>query len=149
MGANTWNWDFGDEKTDSVYNPVVHEYSDTGTYFITLLVSNEYQCYDSAAQSIIVQPEMLIYIPNAFTPNDDGINDLFMVKGELITNFEMAIYDRWGKLIYFTDDFHKPWDGKVNQGTEYVQQDVYIYSIKIIDFQSKKHFYRGTVTVIK
>ena len=149
IGANAWNWNFGDLQTDSIYNPAPHIYADTGSYIITLIASTQYNCLDTAYQTIIVEPEFLVYIPNAFTPNDDGINDTFIAKGMFITDFEMNIFDRWGNLIYKTNSIDKPWYGKANNGNQPAQSDVYIYSIKIIDFQSKKHIYRGTVTTIR
>lgn len=149
IGANAWNWNFGDLQTDSIYNPAPHVYADTGSYIITLIASTQYNCLDTAYQTIIVEPEFLVYIPNAFTPNDDGINDTFLVMGMFIIDFEMNIFDRWGNLIYKTNSIDKPWNGKANNGNQPAQTDVYIYSIKIIDFQSKKHIYRGTVTTIR
>lgn len=61
----------------------------------------------------------------------------------------MAIFDRWGNLIYKTDDINKPWDGKANQGKEAAQADVYVYAVKVTDFKMKKHTYKGIVTLVR
>ena len=61
----------------------------------------------------------------------------------------MSIFDRWGNLIFFTDDINKHWDGKANYGLDIAQQDVYVYSVKIKDYKEKKHTYLGTVTIVK
>ncbi|MCE9537600.1 MAG: gliding motility-associated C-terminal domain-containing protein, partial [Bacteroidetes bacterium] len=66
-----------------------------------------------------------------------------------IIDFEMFIFDRWGNLIYQTDDIKKPWDGKANHGNELAQSDVYVYTVKITDFKMIKHKYRGVVTLVK
>ena len=90
-----------------------------------------------------------IAIPNAFSPNGDGINDEFYGKGDYVKDFEMMIFDRWGNLIFFADDINKHWDGIANHGKEMAQQDVYVYTVKITDANDKKHKYTGTVTIVK
>jgi len=106
-----------------------------------------YSCVDSTYKTVTIEPEFLFYIPNAFTPNDDGINDYFSGKGIFIKEYEMMIFDRWGNLIFYTDDINKPWDGRANHGTEIAQRDVYVYTVKITDINRKKHSYKGTVTL--
>jgi gliding motility-associated-like protein len=147
IGTNYWHWNFGDHDTTSVHNPAPHTYADTGTYRITLITSTLYSCVDSTYKTVTIEPEFLFYIPNAFTPNDDGINDYFSGKGVFIKDYEMIIYDRWGNLIFYTNDINKPWDGTANHGTEIAQRDVYIYTVKITDINRKKHSYKGTVTL--
>ncbi len=148
-GADFWNWNFGDQDTSSVFNPAPHTYPDTSIYTITLITSTLYNCIDTAYQTIIIEPDFIFYIPNAFTPNDDGINDFFSGKGIFTGKYEMTIFDRWGNSVFFTDDINKPWNGKVNRGTEIAQGDVYVYSINIIDFKKKKHSYKGIVTLVR
>ncbi len=149
VGANLWNWDFGDLQTASLSNPLHHSYADTGAYSIILITNNAFGCADTAYQTVIIQPDFLFYIPNAFTPNDDGVNDSFSGKGIFISSYEMMIFDRWGNLIFFTDDIDKPWDGKSNHGNEISPGGVYIYSIKITDFTKVKHNYKGIVTLVR
>ncbi|MES2394651.1 MAG: PKD domain-containing protein, partial [Bacteroidota bacterium] len=148
-GADFWSWNFGNQTASTIYNPAPQTYADTGTYIITLIISTQYNCIDTTTQSIIIEPDFIFYIPNAFTPNDDGINDAFTGKGIFITEFEMAIFDRWGNLIYKTDDINKPWDGKANEGKEAAQADVYVYAVKVTDFKMKKHTYKGIVTLVR
>ncbi len=148
-GGNFWNWNFGDADTSSVFNPSSHTYPDTGIYIITLITSTQYDCADTMYQTIVIEPDFLFYIPNAFTPNDDGVNDTFYGKGIFITDYEMSIFDRWGNLIFYSDDINKQWDGKANHGTEIAQEDVYIYSFKVTDFKKGKHNYKGIVTLLR
>ncbi len=148
-GADFWHWNFGDLDTSSGPNPLPHTYSDTGTYTIMLITSTQYGCIDTAYQNIKIDPDFTLYIPNAFSPNNDGVNDTFSPKGIFITEYEMTIFDRWGNLIFFTDEFNKPWDGKANDGAEMAQKDVYIYVIKGTDIYRKKHNYKGIVTLVR
>jgi len=149
VGANFWNWNFGDLDTSSVFSPSPHTYADTGVFTITLITSTQYNCIDTTYETVIIEPDFQFYIPNAFSPNDDGINDTFSGKGIFITKYEMSIFDRWGNLIFFTDDLNKPWDGKANYGKETAQMDVYIYSIKLTDINKQKHNYKGIVTLVR
>jgi len=149
QGPSLWNWNFGDFQTDSILNPSPHTYADTGNYVITLLVTNQYGCVDSTFKNVTIEPDFHFYIPNAFSPNGDGINDSFSGKGVFIKKYEMMIFDRWGDMIFFTDDIDKPWDGKANQGSGVAQQDVYIYSIKVTDNKRKEHNYKGIVTLVR
>ena len=149
-GADHWNWNFGDgSDTSSVLSSSAYTYADTGTYIITLITSTQYNCIDTAFQTVIIEPDFLFYIPNAFTPDGDGINDTFIGKGVFIKEYEMTIFDRWGNFIYKTTDINKPWDGKANRGNEIAQAEVYVYALQVIDFKGQKHKYKGVVTLIR
>ncbi len=149
-GTYFWNWNYGEGSAPlntSLQAP--HTYADTGTYLITLITSTQYGCVDTAHETIIVDPEFVFYIPNAFSPDNDGLNDSFIGKGVFVKDFKMTIFDRWGNLIFFSDDKNKPWDGKANHGNEIAEADIYIYVIEIKDIKNKKHSYKGTVGLIK
>jgi gliding motility-associated-like protein len=149
-----WSWDFGDPldqvNTSILQNPC-HTYHDTGTYCVSLLVTNMNGCTDSITYCLRIDPDFVIFIPNAFTPNNDGMNDVFMPKGTGIdeTNFEMWIYDRWGNNIFYTQKINKGWDGTVNGNSAVVQEDVYVWRIALVDFHGDKHVYVGHVSLIK
>lgn len=150
----SWAWNFGDafastaNNTSTLQNPT-HFFTEDGTYCASLTVTSNFGCIDATLVCIEIEPEFTFFIPNAFTPNDDGINDDFYGKGDYIKKFEMFIYDRWGNLIFFADDINKHWDGKANHGKEIAQEDVYVYTVKITDTKDKKHKYIGTVTIVK
>ncbi|MBN8694929.1 MAG: gliding motility-associated C-terminal domain-containing protein [Bacteroidetes bacterium] len=147
--VTTWNWTFGDGGVSGVQNPV-HPYAAIeGSYLATLVVTNANGCVDSVSNTIIVLPEFTFFIPNAFTPNGDGINDDFNGKGIGIVEYEMMIFDRWGNMIFFTDSIYKNWDGRANHGAEVAQQDVYVWKVRLKDVFDKKHQYIGTVTIVK
>jgi gliding motility-associated-like protein len=154
-GATSWLWNFGDPlgSTSSLQNPVF-TYPDTGTYLVTLIVCNSNNCCDTILSTVVILGEFIIYVPNAFTPNGDGNNDGFFPEGIGIdpNNFEMWIFDRWGNLIYYTQQLNKPWDGKVQGGKsgEIAQQDVYVWKIVAHDVNTgNKHNLVGHVSLIK
>ncbi len=155
LGAISWNWDFGvpfnSSDSSTLQNPA-YTYADSGFYSVQLIIANAFGCRDTAIQIIEIQPEYVIYAPNAFTPlNNDGNNDYFMPKGIGIdpNNFEMTIYDRWGNQIYKTNDINKGWDGKANGGNKVAQIDVYVWKVKTKDFKGNNHEYIGHVTLVK
>lgn len=150
IGADYWSWDFGDTDTSSSSGPsIYHEYTDTGSYTLTLITSTQYGCKDTSYQNTTIEPDFVFYVPNAFTPNDDGINDSFSGKGIFIIKYEMMIFDRWGNLIFFSDDYNKSWDGRANNGEKMAQRDVYVYKIRVTDIYQMEHFYTGTVTLVE
>ena len=148
-GSHSWKWNFGDTGTDSMQILLSHTYADTGSYTIQLATATQYGCRDTSYQTITIEPDFVLYIPSAFTPNGDGINDTFIPKGIFINEFEMFIFDRWGTMIYSTDDITKPWDGSVNGSSLNTQNEVYVYSILVKNFRMEKRTYKGTVTLIR
>lgn len=120
-----------------------------GTYTAKLTVENQYGCVDTVEHDIIIGPDWTFYIPNAFSPNGDGVNDFFNGKGLNILQYEMLIFDRWGDMIFQTNDLAVSWDGKANKGSKQAQQDVYIYQIILRDVFNKQHKYVGHVTLVR
>ncbi len=149
-GATQWQWSFGDSSNSGLQKPL-HSFSDTGNFIVRQIVINQYGCKDTIEKTVIISPEFTIYIPNAFSPNGDGDNDTFIPIGNDIdvSEFELFIFDRWGNLIFQSNEINKPWDGKINHGKELAPQDTYVYSIKITDFNQQKHGYKGIVSLIK
>lgn len=151
IGAINWNWDFGDptDITNSTEQSPTHTYADTGNYCVLLTVTNSFNCIDTTTHCLVVAADFSFYIPNAFSPNGDGVNELFSGKGIGILEYKMRVFDRWGELIFQSDDITKQWDGRANYGNEIVQQDVYVYIVDLIDIFKKKHKFVGHVTVVK
>ncbi len=145
INAQTYYWDFGDSTTGHFVNES-HTYAKTGTYEIMLIATNAGGCIDTTRGFIEINEGMEFFIPNSFTPNGDGVNDFFQGYGINIKDIEMSIYDRWGKKIYETSEYFKPWDGRIK---ETVQNDVYVYRILVTDKMDEKHSYVGSVTVVR
>lgn len=144
--ANTWLWDFGDATTSILQNPE-HQYADTGVYAICLkVVSNG--CVDSICHDITIVPDVLIFIPNAFSPDEDGINEEFGFKGSGIeSDIQFRVFDRWGEQVFMTTDIYQMWDGN-NRGIP-CPADVYVYSIIIKDSNGRDKTILGSVTLVR
>ncbi|MDF2450377.1 MAG: hypothetical protein K0R26_2881, partial [Bacteroidota bacterium] len=156
QGAVSYMWDFGDpvaingSNTSIAVNPS-HYYSQVGEYAINLKATSSKGCIDIARVIIEIKPDFALYIPNAFTPDENGKNDIFQPMGVGINedNYRMDIFDRWGENIFTSNDFRKGWDGSVKGGSKMAPQGVYIYKIQVVDMQGAKHPYVGHVTVIR
>lgn len=144
--AISWNWYFGDEVVSDLENPS-HTYADTGNYQVWLTVSNQYGCVDSISDIIRVNPDAILYIPNAFSPNGNGTNDYFTPKGLGILEYRMDIFDRWGYKIFTTNDMNIGWDGTKSGGP--AQEDVYVYHIVVKNVLDEKNTYVGRVSLIR
>ena len=149
LNADSWSWDLGDGTSSNSSDPQYHEYKDTGSYAIKLVVANSLGCKDSITRTVLITSPILVYIPEAFTPNGDGINDTFLPKGEGIGEFSMKIYDRWGNMIFITDDINEGWDGTANGGTEIAQIDSYVYAVEAEDLERKTYTYRGVLQLVR
>jgi gliding motility-associated-like protein len=113
------------------------------------VVKNEFGCGDTISKEIKVKPSFVIFVPNAFTPNGDGLNDSFFAKGVGILKFNMQIYDRWGHLLFETNDIDSAWDGNTKGSTEPIKQDVYVWKAEVQDVFHKNHDLSGHVSLIK
>ena len=114
-GIASWTWEFGDGNIGSGKSPV-HQYEDEGKYDVTLTVVDSAGCRHSITKSSFVEVNRFVnvIVPNAFSPNGDGINDYFNVQYRLIRTFEIKIFDRWGNQVYQSQDINFRWDGTVN-----------------------------------
>jgi len=146
----SWWWYFGDGDSVSSVESPLHTYADTGTYTVTLIVMNSVGCVDTFEAEIIVHPDMYFYFPSTFTPNGDGLNDIFTAYGLGIEKYEMLIFNRWGNLIFQSNSMGIGWDGKTATGL--AEQEVYIAVFNIegdVDgvLQRVKHI--GRVTLLR
>ncbi len=139
-----WDWIFGDGSTGDEQHPE-HRYGEVGTYDIVETVTTQYGCTDTATYQVKVEPIFTFYIPNTFTPNDDGYNDQFFGTGEGISDYSMYVYDRWGELIFTSNVADHHWDGTY-KGTQ-VQLGTYVYQFFVQDWKGDDHAYRGHVTL--
>ena len=171
--VSNWIWNFGDGSSDSTNTNPIHSYSasavfnDYYTYSICLHVENTHGCWDTICHTVELIPEFEFYIPNCFTPNGDMMNELFFGKSRGVREYEIMIFDRWGNLIWdceFTgsnvswdisgqDGMSSAckWDGEVEGGRSdaLVQEDVYVWKVKLTDIFDKKHTYIGHVSSVR
>lgn len=149
LNTNTYVWNFAGLGGSSDVSPV-YLFTNSGEYFVTLVAISPHGCQDTAVKKVTVNPDVVLYVPNAFTPNGDGLNDEFQIflppTGVDYSTFNLLIYDRWGEVIYKSDDVMKFWNGAKNNSGEIVKQDTYVYKITFKD--DKKKFYEKVGYVI-
>lgn len=150
-GIVYWWWGFGDGKDSAGTNvgSAVHTYGDTGTYCPTLIVMDNHGCTDTATNCLVIGPAFKLYIPSAFTPNQDGLNETFQPVGQYIKSFDMYIFDRWGMEIYHTTDINAGWNGAVHGTGAICQEDTYVYKVTVTSSDGTQHSYVGNVTLLK
>jgi gliding motility-associated-like protein len=120
-----------------------------GQVLLMQIATNTYGCKDTALKLIEIRPGFVIYLPNAFTPNGDNLNDGFGAKGVGIESFQLQVYDRWGHLIFESNDINDYWQGNAKGSSEPIEDGVYVWKAKVKDVFHKHHDLTGHVTVIK
>ncbi len=147
-GNNSYFWLLGDGSSSTQPN-FYHTFNDkdTGSYLVNVVVMNAFGCIDTANVWVIVRPDATFYIPNSFTPNYDGINDVFKVYGMGILEFEISIYDRWGKMIYTSKNMNEGWDGKIENAM--APDGSYAYIIIYKDITGINHSKSGVISIVR
>lgn len=146
--TDNFSWNFGDNTTSTLPNPS-HVFTSEGTYTVVLLVTDvESGCLDTASVTIKVEDDVIVVVPNVFTPNGDGANDGFKIKIRGASTAEGFIYNRWGQLLYSWDALNISWDGKAANG-ENCPDATYYYLIKVVDKKNKEHLFPGYVLIIR
>ena len=147
--AETTIWSFGDgSPVNNEWSPS-HIYQDTGTYEVGLIVITNKGCVDTFYNEVRIFSESAFYIPNTFTPNGDGDNEFFTGYGIGIRSAEFFIYDRWGEMIFRTDDLSRGWDGNYISTGIPCTQDVYVYLFKVDLGEPEPREYTGKVRLIR
>jgi gliding motility-associated-like protein len=125
-----WSWYFNDSKelVESDVYPVV--FREPGDVTIDLVGQYANGCSTMVTEFIEVEPLASLYVPNAFTPDDDYINDGFVLRGTQLLTFRIKIFDRWGQLYFESDDIRKSWNGTLNNSMENAKSDVYMYRVE-------------------
>jgi len=152
--STSWYWTFGDGGSSYAENPI-WEYTGPGYYESKLMVTTDLGCMDTISKFIKYKEVIFLYVPNSFTPNADGRNDVFLpVSMGEIDLYSMQIFDRWGTLVFETTDIHEPWVGNALNGEYYLPSGVYSYVIEYeawgptLDEPIGEKF-MGTVTLLK
>lgn len=149
--AISFFYNFAGLGTSTLQNPsFTFPNTQQDDYPVTLTVTNNYGCIDSVTLTVVIDGIYTIYAPNAFTPDNDGKNDLFMVKGEGFdpANFQFYIFDRWGELMYSSNSINSGWDGTFKG--QKAPNDVYVWKIVSVDSWTGKKFETyGHVTLIR
>ena len=148
INANEWRWDFGDGSKPVFTKNTEHSYRDTGYYRVKLSIMSNEGCVDSTFRQVLIKGEFAFYVPSAFTPNNDGVNDNFTALGIGVREFEMSIFDRWGLLLFSSDNIDKGWNGNNHNTGEPCVSDVYVYKIRLKDVLGNYRDYVGRVNLL-
>ncbi len=150
IGAVEYYWYFGDGDSSNIVSPE-HWYHQTGSYLVELVVVSINNCKDTVHYTVRIKDEFTFYAPTAFSPGNNGINDYFKVFGSGIdnNNFKLIVFDRWGEIIFESDDINQGWDGRVKQGNDIVKIGSYTWLCTYRDKNGILHDETGSVTVIR
>jgi len=145
--AVSWNWNFSTMGTSTDQNPKLF-YVDTLTQPTTLIVTNQYGCKDTSFRILFITPDVIYYMPNAFTPNEDNINETFKPRGlAYALNYKFIIFNRWGEIMFKTDNPQLGWDGKFDGKP--VQQELYFYRLEFVGADELRHEEKGSVMILR
>ena len=147
--ATISEWDFGDGTTSTDESPT-HSYTEVGFYPVRLIVSSGNDCVDTVVKTVEIYDNFYLWLPNAFSPNNDGLNDLFGPEGVGYTedNYEFLIFNRWGELVFKTNTFSEKWDGKMENEFQYTS-NIYVWRILINDKSGRIREFIGNVLMIR
>ncbi|CAI8392985.1 MAG: Uncharacterised protein [Cryomorphaceae bacterium] len=158
--SNVEIMDIGADPTDAIitamgdgslyYNQRTfnHSYSDTGWFEVEHVVINAFDCPDTSTALIRINPETLIFVPNAFSPDGDGTNEVFFATAVGIKDFSLKIFDRWGTELFSSTDPDEGWDGNYPSGNE-ASSGVYTWAVFAKGMNDKPVQKRGTLYLIR
>lgn len=144
-------WDFGDGTTllsSSKIEPIVHQYGVGGKYKACLTVTSSFGCTDDTCQEVGTAVNAVVDVPNAFTPNGDGVNDYVRVFAFGVKSMNWRIFNRFGQLVFQTTDMNAIWDGTFEGEAQ--PQEVYSYVLDLLFFgKDKPEQKRGDITLLR
>ena len=149
--AINYFWNFADSETSTEYEPT-HRYLQPGRYCVELVAEATYtigieSCADTTISCLELSPLSLVYAPTAFTPDRDGLNDVFELRGDLVSELRFVVYTRTGLLVFESSQLNKAWDGTYRGNL--VPDGVYYYQVEYRDIDMKYKTQNGTVTLLR
>ena len=139
-------WNFGDENSSIAESPT-YFFNDLVDYEITLTATDTLGCKDEI--SYLVTPPLNIFIPSSFSPNGDGINDLFGIDGVDIIELELRIFNRWGELVFESSDKDTKWNGTGPSGEFYTNAQAFVYKLKAVGNRLQIIEKTGVITIVR
>lgn len=129
-----------------------HTFTNPGVFEITQYVTNAFGCSDSLSLAIEFEPNLLVYVPNAFTPDDDGLNEAFrpILSGATVNHYRFTIVNRWGEVVFESTDPSEAWPGNMRGGDHYVQTGAYVWLLEVGTEENRiREQFTGHVTVVR
>ncbi len=154
LHAVKWIWNFHDAFNTMISNErnPVHHFADTGTYCVKLVVESNGGCQDSVEHCLDVRKTYNVFVPSAFTPNADGLNDGFIpsLDGAGSRGFLFEIYDRWGSLVFRSTSPAQAWNGSQPGGNRPAPDGIYLWKLQVMEEDTgDNHRYKGQVMMIQ
>ena len=146
-GGTSCFYDFGDGTFTTDCDPI-HDFEDVGFLEVVQTITNNFKCFDIASAMITIEGH-LFYAPNTFTPNDDDLNELFKPSVVGVSKYQFRIFNRWGEIVFETEDHTQGWNGSIDGGTHYAPNGIYTYQAVVNDFTGYPHEYNGHVTLAR
>jgi gliding motility-associated-like protein len=144
-GASSYYWNLGDGSTTTDTTPF-HQYNVAGTYTVILIAKNSFGCADTLVEDVYVTEQLIV--PNVFTPNGDGINDVFHIEAGSMKTFDVQIFNRWGQKIFESTNPNNDWTGRSTSGVM-ESNGTYYYIIEATDYSGKQYNLDGFVELIQ
>jgi len=146
---NSWYWNFGNGNTSDLRKPPAQHYPSNNSFFsVYLTIADSAGCEQSVKKIIKSVNNCFIAVPSAFTPNNDGLNDfLYPLNAYKATNLVFKVFDRWGHLVFETNDWTKKWDGTLEGLPQ--PTGVYVWMLTYKDADRKNIFLKGTTALIR
>jgi gliding motility-associated-like protein len=153
-GADSIYWNFYSAGESTNPNPfwTFPDIETTTPYIVCLTAGNEYGCLDTLCQDIYVENVLQVFIPNTFTPDGDGLNDVFLpiVNGELDGSYRFWVYNRWGDTVFYTEEVGKAWTGGYDGNTYYIPDGYYLWKVQVESLETGKlETYSGNVFIVR
>ena len=145
-GAVKYVWHFGDGDSSILVNPV-HQFRATAIFNTCLIAINQFGCADSVCQDVSAIILPLLDVPNAFTPNNDGVNDKVFVRGYGIARMTFRIYNRQGLLVFQSASQETGWDGRYKGTLQ--PMDAYAFTLEVVFSDGNKATKKGDITLIR
>ncbi len=145
----TWTFDTGGVQDQSTATHPSYAFGDVGTFEVCLDALSFEGCPAQTCDSVTILEEFIVYVPNAFTPDGDEVNNEFMpiISGIIPDSYEFMVFNRWGELIFQSQIVGSGWDGTYNNVMS--QEDVYVWKLKVEDQTGDAHEYIGHVTLLR
>ncbi len=151
--AIRYGWNFGNVGSSAEESPVFEFPDDSARkYHVYLIATNSSGCSDTTINTVTINQNSKFYVPNAFSPNGDGVNDIFIPKFQRVStkNYSLLIFNRWGNIVYHSKSPYIGWDGTEIEGLNPAKQDTYIWVISLTERESKMNkTYSGHINLIR
>ncbi len=147
-GATSYIWGYSETPTTNTTTNAVHNYTAAGAYTVTLVALNSNGCFNSSSYSFYIADSSGITLPNIFTPNGDGINDIFKPIARGISSIKVNVYTRYGNFLYGWDTINGFWDGYTTSGT-LCESGTYFYVIEATGFDGQTYKLKSYLTLLR